>query len=124
MRTGSPRNALFKGDNEAEYAWFSISDALPLISMNATRAARTIVQACVRGEAEVVLSLLARLAVKFSALFPETTADIMAIANRLLPSPEKTDTSAKTGEQSFSKVSPSWVTQLNEQAAESNNQIA
>src|SRR5262249_19813159 len=57
MRTGSPRNAFFKGNNEAEYAWFSISDALPLVSMSAKRAARQIVNACVRGDAEVVLSL-------------------------------------------------------------------
>src|SRR5919201_401355 len=30
MRTGSPPNAYFKGQNEKEYAWFAISDALPL----------------------------------------------------------------------------------------------
>ena len=29
MRTGSPRNATFKGQHEAEFAWFSISDSLP-----------------------------------------------------------------------------------------------
>ena len=32
MRTGSPRNALFKGQHRAEYAWFSISDSLPFLS--------------------------------------------------------------------------------------------
>src|SRR5437588_11100220 len=57
MRTGSPRNALFKGNNEAEYAWFSISDSLPIISMNAERAAQRILRACVRGEAEGVAPL-------------------------------------------------------------------
>src|SRR5205085_11782954 len=56
MRTGSPRNALFKGKNEAEYAWFSISDALPIVSMSAKRAAQQIVDAAARGAAEVVLS--------------------------------------------------------------------
>ena len=39
MRTGSPRHAIFKGRHRAEYAWFSISDALPLVSMDADRAA-------------------------------------------------------------------------------------
>jgi NAD(P)-dependent dehydrogenase (short-subunit alcohol dehydrogenase family) len=39
MRTGSPRNALFKGQNEAEYAWFSISATLPILSISAQRAA-------------------------------------------------------------------------------------
>src|SRR5207302_995684 len=33
MRTGSPRNADFKGQHRAEYAWFSISDSLPFFSM-------------------------------------------------------------------------------------------
>src|SRR5947207_1845257 len=124
MRTGSPRNALFKGNNEAEYAWFSISDAVPVISMNAERAARRIVRACIRGEAEVVLSLPAKLAVKFNALLPGITADIMALANRVLPSAQESETTVKTGKQSFSDVSPSWVTALNEQAAENNNQVA
>jgi NAD(P)-dependent dehydrogenase (short-subunit alcohol dehydrogenase family) len=122
MRTGSPRNALFKGNNEAEYAWFSISDALPILSMSAERAARRIVRACTRGEAEVVISLPAKVAVKFNALFPEFTADIMALANHLLPSSQR-DTRVKTGKESFSEVSPSWVTTLNERAAESNNQV-
>ena len=36
MRTGSPRNATFKGQHHAEYAWFSISDAMPLLSMSAS----------------------------------------------------------------------------------------
>ena len=35
MRTGSPRHAIFKGRHRAEYAWFSVSDALPLVSMDA-----------------------------------------------------------------------------------------
>ena len=123
MRTGSPRNALFKGNNEAEYAWFSISDALPIVSMNAERAARRILRACIRGEAEVVLSLPAKVAVKLNALFPGLTADVLALADRMLPSTEKASTDVKTGKQSFSDVSPSWVTAVNEQAAESNNQV-
>jgi NAD(P)-dependent dehydrogenase (short-subunit alcohol dehydrogenase family) len=123
MRTGSPRNALFKGNNEAEYAWFSISDALPGVSMSAEWAARRIVNACVRGEAEIVLSLPAKLAVKANAIFPGATADVLALVNMLLPSADGNSKEAKTGKQSFSEVSPSWVTTLNERAASSNNQI-
>lgn len=123
MRTGSPRNAKFKGDNEAEYAWFSVSDALPGLSMNADRAARRIVEACLRGDAEVVLSIPAKIAVNIHAVFPGLTADALAIANSLLPSADKSETKAKTGKQSASNVSPSWLTALNERAAESNNQV-
>jgi short-subunit dehydrogenase len=124
MRTGSPRNALFKGNNQAEYAWFSISDALPGLSMNAQRAARRIVNACIRGQSELVLSVPAKVAVQFNALFPGITSDILAIVNKLLPSSDGADTKPKTGQQSFSDASPSWITTLNERAAESNNQVA
>ena len=123
MRTGSPRNAFFKGNNQAEYAWFSISDALPVMSMSAERAARAIIRACMRGQAEIVLSVPAKVAVKANALFPGLTADMLAIVNSILPAPDGSGTRVKTGRQSFSEASPSWVTTLNEQAAQSNNQM-
>jgi NAD(P)-dependent dehydrogenase (short-subunit alcohol dehydrogenase family) len=122
MRTGSPRNALFKGDNEAEYAWFSTSDALPILSMSAKRAARRIIHACLRGQAELVLSVPAKLGVTFHGVLPGVTANILGLANSILPSAEKSETEVKTGQQSTSSVSPSWITTLNERAAENNNQ--
>jgi short-subunit dehydrogenase len=124
MRTGSPRNAFFKGNNEAEYAWFSISDAMPLISMNANRAARQVVDACARGDAEVVLTMPARMATLFHGLFPDLTVDILGVINRFLPAPGGIGTDVRTGKQSQSKASPSWATALNERAARQNNQIA
>ena len=38
MRTGTPRNAKFKSKHRKEYAWFSLSDSLPGISMNVSNA--------------------------------------------------------------------------------------
>jgi NAD(P)-dependent dehydrogenase (short-subunit alcohol dehydrogenase family) len=124
MRTGSPRNALFKGNNEAEYAWFSISDALPGLSMNANRAARQVVDACARGDSEVVLSVPAKFATLIHGVFPEVTVDVLGVINRFLPPPGGIGTDARTGKQSKSKASPSWLTALNERAAQENNQIA
>jgi NAD(P)-dependent dehydrogenase (short-subunit alcohol dehydrogenase family) len=46
MRTGSPENAMFKGQHAKEYSWFAISDSLPLASIDADRAGRQIVEAC------------------------------------------------------------------------------
>jgi hypothetical protein len=80
-------------------------------------------RACIRGEAEVVLSLPAKVAVRMNALFPGIAADVMALADRMLPSSRDSDRDVKTGKQSFSEISPSWVTALNEQAAKSNNQV-
>jgi len=125
MRTGSPRNAFFKGNNEAEYAWFSINDGLPGLSMSAERAARRIVNACIRGQSEIVLSIPAKLAVKTHGVFPGITADVLALVNRLLPgAPGTGGEDAKAGAQSFSKASPSPITALNERAAVRNNEIA
>src|SRR5438874_1650626 len=55
MRTGSPANALFKGDQAAEWDWFSVGDSIPMVSMSARRAARRIVRAMKTGRREVVL---------------------------------------------------------------------
>jgi short-subunit dehydrogenase len=123
MRTGSPRNATFKGQHRAEYAWFSISDALPVMAMQAERAARQIIEACKRGDAEIVLSIQAQLAVKFHGLFPGLTADLLGLVNRLLPGPGGIGRKRAKGKDSQSELSPSWLTMLNEQAAERNNEI-
>ena len=56
---GGPRHAWFKGRHHAEHAWFTISDSLPLISIDARQAARRIVAACGRGDAEIMVSWLA-----------------------------------------------------------------
>lgn len=124
MRTGSPRNAVFKGQNEAEYAWFAISDSLPVTSMNAERAARQIISACKHGDAEVVLSIQAKMAVKFHGLFPGLTADLLGFINELLPAPGGIGTERAKGKESESSVAPSWLTRLSEIAAERNNEIA
>jgi short-subunit dehydrogenase len=123
MRTGSPRNASFKGQHRAEYAWFAISDSLPLTSISAERAARRIVRACELGEAEVVLSLQAKLAVKFHALWPGMTADLLGQVNRLLPGPGGIGSASATGEASASALAPSWLTTLSDEAAVRNNQL-
>ncbi len=124
MRTGSPRNAFFKGRNKSEYAWFSISGALPVVSMNAKRAARRIVAACARGQAELILTLPAKLAAKLHGVFPGFTANLMGLMNRLLPPPGRIGMDSRPGWQSFTKASPSVLTTLDQQAARENNQVA
>ena len=122
MRTGSPRNADFKGDSEAEYAWFSVSDSLPLFSMSAERAARKILAAIRRGDAEVVLSLQAKAGALARALAPNHTATVLALASRALPS-DLSPESAK-GRDSESPLSRSWLTLLTQRAARRNNEVA
>src|ERR1041384_1424909 len=123
MRTGSPRNADFKGKHHLEYAWFSISDALPLLTVSAENAARQVVRACKRGQAELVISVPAKVAVLFESLFPEAMSQILAVANQLLPGAGGVGTQTMKGRDSTSAWSPSWLTTLSEQAALRNNEV-
>ncbi len=123
MRTGSPRNADFKGQHRFEYAWFSISDALPLLTVSAENAARQIVRACKQGRAELVISIPAKLAVLFDSLLPEAMARMLAVANQFLPEPGGVGTQRMKGRDSASAWSPSWLTTLNEEAAVRNNEV-
>jgi hypothetical protein len=65
--------------------------------MDAERAARQIVYATKRGEAERVLSTPATLAARFHGLFPGLTADVLAMVNRLLPSGDHVGTDQSPG---------------------------
>jgi short-subunit dehydrogenase len=124
MRTGSPRNAEFKGKHRYEYAWFSISDALPLLTVSAENAARQIVRACKRGQAELVISLPAKIAVLFDSLFPEATSRILGLTNQWLPDAGGVGTERVKGKDSASSWSPSWLTTLNDEAAIRNNEVS
>lgn len=123
MRTGSPPNAFFKGRHRAEYAWFSISDAMPGLSISAEAAARKIVNACRHGDAEAILSLPAKAGVRLHGLFPGPTADILGMVNRLLPGPGGVGSRNVKGRDSTSRFSPSWATTLSDEAAVRNNEI-
>jgi NAD(P)-dependent dehydrogenase (short-subunit alcohol dehydrogenase family) len=123
MRTGSPRNADFKGQHEAEYAWFSISDALPLLSMDAERAAAEIVRACARGDAEVILSAPARLAARAQGVGPGLVTEVLSVVNRLLPSAGGIGRGTLKGHESESALSPSWLTRMSDRAAARHNEL-
>jgi NAD(P)-dependent dehydrogenase (short-subunit alcohol dehydrogenase family) len=124
MRTGSPRNAIFRGRHRSEYAWFSISDSLPGLSISAERAAKRIMRGLRRGDAEVLFPLTSRLASVFNAAAPNLTSEVLALVGRLLPSPAEAQTGRRTGRDSQSAYSPSWLTGLGDRAAHRYNQIA
>jgi hypothetical protein len=124
MRTGSPFNAWFRGRHRAEFAWFAVSDSMPLLTVDATRAARTIVQGCVSGVPEVIVGWPARLAVIANGLFPSAVALGMRVANALLPGPGGAEgDSLHSGWQSRSPWAPSPLTRLTERAALEHNQL-
>ncbi|MDB5297118.1 MAG: hypothetical protein JWO31_3101 [Phycisphaerales bacterium] len=127
IRTGSPPNATFKGRHRQEYAWFTTGDSLPLTSMDAARAARRVVAACVNGEAEVILSwqakLVAKLVAKLNGLMPGSVAELSALASRLLPAEGGVGSDGRTGWESQSSTASSPLTALSDRATATNNQL-
>jgi len=124
MRTGSHVNARFKGNHDAEFAWFSAGAGAPLISMDADRAARKIIAAFRRGQPSLTLTFAARGAIAGNALFPNLTGHTMKIVNRFLP-----DVADESGEQSragaeLPRLTPEWMTRLADRAMRKNNEDA
>ena len=125
MRTGSPGHALVKGQQQKEFAWFSIADSLPGLTMSAEQAARQIWNACRRGDGEIILSLPAKLLAAFHGLLPGTTTDILSWLNRALPATGESAAAnaRRTGYESESALTKSPLTTLTRKAAAKNNEL-
>lgn len=127
MRTGSHINALFKGQNKKEYALFSISNALPIISIDGDCAGKQIIDACRRRDAELIITMPAQAISKLNGVFPELTTNIMQNVCKFLPSNETEEGDAGDtnvpGWQSQSKISPSVLTQPVDSVSAKNNEI-
>lgn len=115
MRTGSYKNAEIKGRQQAEYGWFALSSSLPLLTVSAPRAARRIVNAVRRGEAEIILTPEAQLASLLHGMAPGVTADVLGLINRALPKSNGSKETAK-GAESESPVTHSFLTALGKRA--------
>lgn len=124
MRTGSHVNAQFKGNRDAEFSWFAVSDSNPLASIDGRRAARQILDACRKGEPHLIVTRQARLATLFADAFPGTTIQLLRLANRLLPNAiDEHGDEARPGWQTSSRWAPSVLTRLSDQAAVENNEL-
>ena len=124
MRTGSTYNAQFKGQHRQEFAWFHMSDSMPLLSTSARRAATQIVDACRRGDPELIITPAARLAVAINGISPAFTQRMLAIASLLLPSAGDADADdVRTGWDSVSRDAPSAIARLADRATVENNEL-
>lgn len=125
MRTGSPFNAYFKGQHRQEFTLFVIISSVPLITIDARRAAHQIVEACRRGDRELTMTLAARVLELANMLFPNLVGGVMASIVRLLlpgPTDEQGDIE-KTGWESRTRLAPSPLTHFTNEAALRNNEV-
>lgn len=123
MRTGSPRNATFKGQHRAEYAWFSIGGSLPVAAISAERAAQQIIRACENGDSDVYIGNQFSPPLWAAQLAPALTTEVLSFVNRVLPGPGGIGQQAAYGYESESTVSPSILTALGDSAARQNNEL-
>jgi hypothetical protein len=131
MRTGSHLRALFAGHRDQEFTWFGLGASLPLVSMDAERAARQIVAAAAARRAEVILTPLGQAVARTAGVFPELTAPVLHLVHRLaLPAPARGVGQAGAGrgvpgQELRPAVSPrafGWLTTLGRAAARRFNQ--
>ncbi len=114
MRTGSHVNAWFKGNNQAEYTWFTVGAAIPFFaSIDARRAARKVLSAIRRNRAELIITPQAKLVTMAHGVFPGLTQEVLATLNRLLPeSPGPEGRTRHRGKESENAITRSIVTKL------------
>jgi NAD(P)-dependent dehydrogenase (short-subunit alcohol dehydrogenase family) len=101
MRTGSHLQARFTGQAGKEFTWFALGASLPLVSMDAERAARQIIGAVRQRRAEVILTPAAQVISRIAGLAPGLTSDALHLVQRLaLPAPAgpPTDHAQDSGE--------------------------
>ena len=122
MRTGSHLNAEFKGKHKQEYGWFAVSGTNPLISVSAENAARQIVAATRRNQAELIVGLPAKILAHTHGIAPGLTSEALALVNKLLPDARGANSDKKAGRESQSPVTRSPLTVLGKRAALRYNQ--
>ena len=124
IRTGSPRQAMVRGQHEKEYAWFKISDSLPGFSASAEYVAASIIDACRYGESQRIISLPAKVAGAVHGLFPGLMTDVLSLVNALLPDPDPLghNSPQKMGRDVETGLSQNFLTTLTDDAAVGNNE--
>jgi short-subunit dehydrogenase len=98
MRTGSHVQAQFTGQAGQEFTWFALGACLPLLSMDAERAARQIIEAVRRRRPEIILTPAGQLVSRPADVAPGLTYQILHLTQRLaLPAPSGGDDQGTPG---------------------------
>jgi NAD(P)-dependent dehydrogenase (short-subunit alcohol dehydrogenase family) len=121
MRTGGFYNAEFCGHQRQEFAWFSVLSSLPIISVDAERAARRIIRAAREGSAELRLGLSGHLLSFLHGIAPRLFVQMSSWLNRFLPPPAETEERWK-GREVNSTLPGTPVLRLGDHAARMNNE--
>src|SRR5688500_8653783 len=123
MRTGSPRQADFKGRHREEYAWFTTADTTPGVSISPERIADRIIDAMQHGQAELISPLAACVQAKLFALMPNLSTEIASLITLALPKPGGIGPRRAKGYESSSSLVPRYAAARNISAARAHNEV-
>ncbi len=119
MRTGSHGQAQFFGDASKQYAWFGPAASLPLLSVDAEKAAAKMVDAVLKGKRVALVSALSHVASRAHGLAPNLTVRLNQALSLLLP--KGTSSETVSGEEARKGLKPdgivSKLTTLGDRAA-------
>jgi len=121
----TPERGVQARQDRKEFLWFSLGATLPMSSISAADAARQIVAAIERGDAEVILTWQAKLLALVQTLAPGPISDILQLVNRVLPEPGPGEDALQsaTGHQSQTALTQSRLEVLGHKAARDLNQL-
>ena len=127
MRTGSHLQARFTGQAGKEFTWFGLGASLPLLSMDAERAARQIVGAIRERRAEIILTPAGQVVSRVAQLAPGLTSGVLHLVQRLAlpgasPASDGEGTPGQDLEPAFSRKAFDRLTALGRAAAERFNE--
>jgi len=122
FRSGSPRNAYFKGQHEKEYAWFATADMAPGLSMSPELLARRILNAAKHGQAELITPMAASLQARINGVVPGLMSELSALVNWFLPSPGGLRNWRATGANSTGQI-PALIQRRIDQTGEEHNEM-
>jgi short-subunit dehydrogenase len=87
IRTGGHRHAWIKGNQEAEYSWFSLGDVIPGVAVSVETAARMAIRAIQGGDPEVIIGLPGRLKIAIDGLMPNWSSELTDLLENAFPDP-------------------------------------
>ena len=94
-----------------------------MVSIDAETAARKILRACQNGDGELIIAGLGTPPIWLQTFAPNLVTEFLALVNQILPEMGGIGRHAAKGYESESRLSPSWLTTLGDQAAARNNEL-
>ncbi|MEX3610635.1 SDR family oxidoreductase [Rothia sp. LK2588] len=85
MRTGSHERAQYFGQRDREYAWFAPGASIPVVSISSTTAAKRMVEGTLEGKSHVILTPIAKVAMRLHGLSPQLFVKGMSVAAQFFP---------------------------------------